>query len=168
MRHMTMLLMLAVLLAVFGCQRREDALATSPAETAIEPRQVVAGSATGQQVAWGGTLIRVENLRDRTRLEVLAYPLDRDGVPRINEQPTGRFLADHWGFLDPGDYTPGRRVTVRGTITGSESGKVGDAAYVYPRVEAVDTRLWQSVTATQGSGWWPPQLHIGIGVYGGF
>ncbi len=166
-RQLLILIMLLALFAGSACQRR-DALRTSPAETTLEPRQAAAGAAVlGQQVAWGGTVIRVENREDRTRLEVLAYPLDADGVPRVNRQPSGRFLSDHWGFLDPADYTPGRRVTVRGNIAGTVDGKVGEAIYRYPLLEAAETRLWETVPAASPGGWWPPQLHIGIGVYGG-
>ena len=166
MRSTLVLLVILALFTTTGCQRK-DSLKTSSAETAVQPRQVVAGAAVlGQQVAWGGTIIRVENFKDKTRLEVLSYPLDADGVPRINQQPNGRFLSDHWGFLDPGDYTPGRRVTIRGNLSGTVEGKVGEAAYSYPLVEGVEVRLWEA-TSAPANNWWPPQLHIGIGVWGG-
>jgi outer membrane lipoprotein len=157
----------AFLAATITACETTGALPALPEETVVQPYQVSAdGSDAGRRVAWGGTVIRVENLADRTRLEMLAFPLDSNGIPDTGGRPAGRFLADYRGFLDPVDYAPGRRATLRGVITGSHSGKVGDAPYQYPVIEAEDVRLWTS--GRSGGGWWPPQLHIGIGVYGGF
>ena len=168
LRPLFTLLGVILLLGVAGCQR-PDALRTTPAETDVQPRQVSqAGGGTfrGRPVAWGGSLIAVENLSDRTRLELLAFPLDRDGAPRTGSDPTGRFVAEFQGFLDPADYAPGRSVTVRGVLAGIYRGKVGEADYDFPVVEAGEARLWPR--SGDGYGAWPPQLHIGIGVYGGF
>jgi len=163
-------LLTAILLGmvISGCQPRPDALRLAPAETEIQPRQVVESAAyDGRQVAWGGIVVESRNLVDRTRIELLAFPLDNDGHPKVNASPTGRFLADYFGFLDPVDYGAGRRITVRGTLHGTQSGKVGEAAYTYPLVEAVEMKLWPDSSRTS-NGFWPPQLNIGIGVYGGF
>lgn len=163
------LLVFVLVLGAVACQRSAG-IRTAPDETAVQPRQVSeTGGFTGRPVAWGGNLIAIENLEDRTRLEVLAFPLDSDGVPDQGEPATGRFLAEYRGYLEPGDYAPGRLVTVRGTISRTREGKVGEAGYVFPVVESVEVRLWPPAGSAAGSsGWWPPQLHIGIGVYGGF
>jgi len=148
-----------------GCQRT-DPVRTTEADVTIQPRQAAAGGHAGRAVVWGGTLVAVQNLKDRTRLEVLAFPLDSDGYPEADDPSTGRFMADHFGFLDPADYAPGRRVTVRGNIRGVETGSVGDAPYRYPAVEVVDVRLWRA--DAPGDSFWSPRFHIGIGVYKGF
>lgn len=166
-RTLLPLLFAILLMGAAGCQRA-DALRVTPAETDVQPRQVSqAGgdSFRGRPVAWGGSIISVENLSDRTRLQLLAFPLDRDGVPGTGSDPTGRFVAEVPGFLDPADYAPGRSVTVRGLLGGIYRGKVGEADYDFPVVEAGETRLWPRSGDVYG---WPPQLHIGIGVYGGF
>ena len=165
MKHWIPAFGVVLLAGVLAACARTAGLRVSPAETAVQPQQV-SGSDAGRPVAWGGTVIAVENLADLTRLEVLAFPLNGDGVPDIDERPTGRFLADYRGYLDPVDYAPGRRVTLRGTISGTHSGKVGDAPYRYAVIEATEARLWPP--GRSGSAWWPPRLHIGIGVYGGF
>lgn len=160
-------LLTALLTAVMTACATTESLTISPDETVVQPYQVsAAGADTGRRVAWGGTVIRVENRSERTRLEMLAFPLGSDGVPDTGRSPTGRFMADYRGFLDPVDYAPGRRATLRGRITSSHSGKVGDAPYQYPVIEVEEVRLW--ISGRSEGGWWPPQLHIGIGVYGGF
>lgn len=155
----------AVVMAV-GCQSG-GGLRLGDEETAVQPNQVAeAGGFLGRQVAWGGMLVSADNLRDRTRLEILSFPLDGEGRPQVDEAPGGRFQADYFGFLDPIDYAPGRRLTVRGTLGPMRHGKVGESPYDYPVVEAVEVTLWPEKSSDGGL--WPPQLHIGIGVYGGF
>ncbi|MEN8174969.1 MAG: Slp family lipoprotein [Pseudomonadota bacterium] len=149
-----------------GCQQGNE-VRVSPQEVAVQPDRVAVDAQTyqGRQVAWGGSIVAVKNLKDRTEIEVLAFPLDKRGRPDLGEHPRGRFLARYWGYLDPADYTPGRHVTLRGTVSGVRQGRVGDAPYAYARLSVVEVRLWPPAS---GDGWWPPQLHIGIGVYGGF
>lgn len=150
-----------------GCQS-QGGLRLSDEETAVQPEQAVeAGGMPGRQVAWGGLLVSTDNLRDRTRLEILSFPLDEAGRPGVDETPGGRFVADYFAFLDPLDYKPGRQLTVRGTLGGMRRGEVGETPYLYPVVEAVEVTLWPE-SSVDGGGFWPPQLHIGIGVYGGF
>ena len=158
--------LLAALLVAAGCQSTGGGLRLGAEEVAVMPRAAVeAGGLPGRQVAWGGIIVDAKNLADRTRLEVLAFPLDADGYPDEGESPGGRFIADFFGFLDPVDHAPGRRVTIRGTIGRIESGRVGEASYDFPVVETVEVKLWPQ---TGDGSLWPPQLHIGIGVYGGF
>ena len=100
------------------------------------------GDYRDQQVRWGGAIIETENLADTTRLVVLSRPLFRDGEPRLTDENTGRFIAIVPGFLDPNDYASRRRVTVTGTLQGSQLDKVGEYPYRYPVVEAQAWYLW--------------------------
>ena len=52
------------------------------------------GNFNEAQIIWGGEVIQVENLASRTRIEVLAYPLDSSQRPRLKEPATGRFIAE--------------------------------------------------------------------------
>lgn len=156
---------IAFLWILAGCQS-SGGLRLGADEVAVTPQEAVAaGGMPGAQVAWGGIVLDVQNLRDRTRLEVQSFPLDSDGYPDAGASAGGRFIADYFGFLDPLDHAPGRRVTVRGTLNRLREGKVGEASYEYPVVETVEVKLWPE---HGGGTLWPPQLHIGIGVYGGF
>ncbi|MEZ5541755.1 MAG: Slp family lipoprotein [Pseudomonadota bacterium] len=99
-----------------------------------------------QQVRWGGSIIATENRKDATRLTVLGRLLYRDGEPRLTDDNAGRFIVRVPEFLDPKVYAPDRRITVTGTVRGTESGKVGEHTYVYPVVEAQAWYLWPQET----------------------
>jgi len=88
----------------------------------------------GREVRWGGTLVAVHNLPERTRLEIVARPLDREGRPRPVDRSPGRFLAEVAGFLDPAVYAEGRDITVRGRLAGVVHGRIGQHPYDYPLV----------------------------------
>ena len=135
---------------------------TSGVDTAVTPRQAVAEAERlqGRTVLWSGVVIDSTNLADATRLEVLAYPLGGDQGPDLDREPLGRFLVRRSGYLEPVDYHAGRAVTVLGRLAGTRSGKVGQAAYEYPLVDAERIHLWPAGGRARGS----PQFHIGVGV----
>jgi len=93
-------------------------------------------------VRWGGTVVAVENRENATWIEVVERPLNREGRPVDSRLSNGRFLAIVPEFLDPADYRSGRAITVSGSIDGSDTRKIGDAAYDYPKVVVADHQLW--------------------------
>lgn len=95
-----------------------------------------------QQVRWGGEILETENRENATWLTLLARPLEKDGKPKLTDKSRGRFLAKVPAFLDPKVYTADRKVTVRGTVNGSETRTVGEYRYNYPVVDASDWYLW--------------------------
>lgn len=117
------------------------------------------GQLAGQRVVWGGTIVQARNLRDRTELEVLAYPLDAGLSPDTSAQAQGRFLANKAGYLETVDYAPGRDVTLVGTVRGVRSGKVGATRYRFPVVTVQQLYLWPVRAGRQG-----PNVHFGVGV----
>jgi outer membrane lipoprotein len=133
---------LALVLLTGGCATPRLADDTGPT-----PADVIAGRAADGQVHWGGRIVGIENLRDRTRLEVLAFPLASDGEPLVTEAPQGRFIVERPGFLEPHDYAPDRRVEVRGRVAGTEVGEVGDASYRYPVVRGDQVTLWPDLSS---------------------
>jgi outer membrane lipoprotein len=95
-----------------------------------------------RDVRWGGDILVIENRENFTELTVLARPLSSNGEPSTTDASTGRFIVHIPTFIDPKEYTAGRLITVRGTIAGAETRKVGDYAYVHPVVKASDWYLW--------------------------
>lgn len=95
-----------------------------------------------QQVRWGGEILATENRQDATWLTVLARPLASNGKPDSTDRSEGRFMAKIPAFLDPTVYKAERKVTVRGSVDGSDTRNVGDYAYQYPVVDATDWYLW--------------------------
>jgi outer membrane lipoprotein len=126
----------------------------------LTPEQASAGNIQGQTVLWGGIIIDSKNLAQGTRLEILAYPLDSHHKPRTADQPIGRFLATRDSYLETVDYAPGRLVTLTGTLTGTQQGKIGDADYRYPNVAITALHLWSKHDAEGVD----TRLHFGIGV----
>ena len=98
--------------------------------------------AQGAHVRWGGRIIETEPQERETCFFVLDEPLDSQARPQRREQSRGRFVACKQGFYDPEVYTKGSDLTVTGTVGGSETRKVGDYDYAYPRVDADVVYLW--------------------------
>jgi outer membrane lipoprotein len=109
----------------------------TPAVAIAEPQY-----ATDRQVLWGGVILAVTNLAHSTLVEMQAYPLGYREKPQPDEAPLGRFLLEQKGFLEPTVYTGGRLLTVAGTITRIDTGKVGESEQAYPVVEAKQLHLW--------------------------
>lgn len=137
-----LLLLAAICLAATGC-------ATSPLDTSgvtsrATPSQVVEAmpGSRGERVQWGGQIVSIVNRDQSTHIEVLSYPVARDGFPNSYRKPTGRFVLEHRGFLEPVDYAPGRTVTVVGTVDSLIETSVGEAVFVVPLVRADQLKLW--------------------------
>ena len=143
------------------------ACATSPnfdtagIDTSLTPQQAVAGNQAiqGEPVLWGGVVINSTNLKDSTQLEILAYPLDSNQRPNRQQEPLGRFLAVHEGYLETTDYAQGRLITVRGIIFDNRIGNVGEAEYTYPVVNINQLHLWSKQSGSTES-----QVQFGIGI----
>lgn len=155
--------LLAGIVGLVACATGPD-LDLTGVDRTLTPARAAADikAARNQRVLWGGVLVQARNLKDATQLEVLGYPVDGKGKPKRNEPPQHRFLATHKGYLETADYAPGRMVTVVGTVTGTEEGKVGEARYVYPVVAAEQVYLWPREEERRGST--DPQIHFGVGV----
>ena len=96
----------------------------------------------GQRVRWGGTVVITTPGTDETCFEVVSRPLDAEARPRDSDQTEGRFVACVSGFYDPAIYTPGREITVVGTLGETTIGKIGDREYRFPRLAAEHVFLW--------------------------
>jgi outer membrane lipoprotein len=97
---------------------------------------------SNQHVVWGGKILAIDVKQTFALVTVLAKPLDSDGEPIQTDQSDGRFLARLSGFRDPAVFASGRSLTVAGTLTTSETRKIGDYDYVYPVVNVTSYRLW--------------------------
>lgn len=159
-------IVLAMALLLTACASGPNISTEGVNETAT-PGQAVAEieDLRNDEVIWGGAIVNSTNLQDTTRLEVLAYPLDSSQRPDTSAEPTGRFLTIKQGYLETADYRQGRLVTVKGTLTETQVGKIGQADYTYPVVESAQLYLWpeedQAVDSTPG-------VNFGFGIGIGF
>ena len=156
---------LAVLLSLLAACASGPTFDTSGVDHALTPRRAAAQvqDASGKRVLWGGVILAITNLRERTDIEVLAYPLGADNRPRRDNDPLGRFIVRQAGYLEPASYSEGRLVTVAGTVSGALPGKIGASDYAYPVVAAGQLYLWPRDSGYDGT-----SVHFGIGVGIGF
>ena len=159
-RHTAFAVMLCIggALLPSGCATPYD---IGNADVRVTPTEA-AKDAPGMQnhvVAWGGLIAAANNLKDKSELEVVGYPLDSENRPDRDATPTGRFIVIQSGYLETADYAPGRLITVVGTVTETRDGMVGNAKYVYPVVVAAKMHLWPKREERR-----EPSIHFGIGV----
>ena len=132
-----------------------DAVAAVPFEVARSPERFANGS-----VIWGGRVVGVNNLADRSEIEILAYPLDSSQRPKVGDTGNGRFIAVMHGFVEPMAYPDGALVTVAGKLNGSRAGKVGEADYVFPLVNVTQAHAWTAEEMQSGRS----NVHFGVGL----
>jgi outer membrane lipoprotein len=127
----------------------------------VTPQLAQAGNSyQGQQVVWGGMIIKTDVLKNMTRIEVLAFPVDNNGKPNQSAAAQGRFMVNHAGFLEPADYAAGRWISVLGDVGKNLQGKVGEAQYTFPVIEARQMHLWAEETPGSSN----TRFHFGIGI----
>lgn len=168
------ILLLASLLpcsVLIGCATTGEQCSRPLGDATTTPNAVVGGAVPkgGVQVTWGGVLAETRNRADNTQLEVVAYPLDDCGRPRLSQASTGRFIIHSPGYLEAGDYRHGRQVTASGRIDGLIDGRVGEASMRMPVLVSYKPRLWpERDEGTSGS--YRPRVSVGIGggTWGGY
>ena len=138
----------------------------------LVPSAAVADNHAGERIRWGGEIIKVSPGENETCFEILSRELDATARPRKRDNSDGRFIACRAGFYDPEVFTKGRDLTVVGTVSGIEVGRVGQFDYTYPKVAAEAVYLWppRPLVIEQRNAWpydpfWGPGF--GPGWWGG-
>ena len=158
--HRILIVLLALLLGACATGPRYP---TTGVDVGLQATEVATrpGSFSGTRVIWGGVIVATRNLDRHTEIEVLAYPLDNRQRPRTDRAPQGRFLLQETGYLEAVSHAPGRLITVTGTLVDKVQGRVGEAPYTYPLLEAQALHLWPLETGRESS---DTRFHIGVGV----
>jgi len=140
--HLLFLLMVGLLTAC--ASHVPEHIRTKPTVN-ITPKQVQKSPETfkGQTIRWGGTIIKIKNLKAETHLTILAQSLGSYGEPVGEDQSHGRFIAIVPFFLDPAIYAKERVITIFGEISAVETKKIDDFVYDYPVVKVKQHYLWQ-------------------------
>lgn len=123
---------------------RTPVLDTSEVNSFATPYEVTDGfpKDKGKRVNWGGQIISISNQADYTQMQVLAFPLAKDGYPNTYRKPVGRFVLNYPEFLEPDDYESGSLVTIVGTLTDLTAENIKDIEFVIPVVLAQQIQLW--------------------------
>lgn len=93
-------------------------------------------------VRWGGVIIDVENEQNYSLVQVLYYPLNNYGRPRLDKANEGRFLVKSPEFLDPAVYSKDTEITVAGILMGDIERTVGKKNLRLPQISANVIYLW--------------------------
>jgi len=117
---------------------------------------------TGKTIILGGKIIKTEIKERTTWIEVLQLPLDWRNKPQETDESGGRFLAFSTDFHDPAIFSPGRKITVLGLVSGKKTLPIGEKEYHYPILKIKEAHLWPEEPK---SGLF---FHFGIGLGGTF
>lgn len=152
-----------LILSISGCSMHRE---VDPAwAQQVTPAQISAATRPPParlQLVWGGSVQSVRNLRDRTRIEILALPLDRQRRPMLDGPASGRFIFEMPGFVEPAELPVGRLVTVIGDYAGKVGVRAQGRVRQLPRLKGERLRVWPAsdVHAPRPR----PDVHWGIGI----
>lgn len=158
-KRLLALLSLSVILG--GCASTPP-LNMEGVDPTLTPGQVAANpeAMLGRRVAWGGTIVATHNLKDTSEVEVLGYPLQASGRPDTGADAQHRFLVVRSGYLESADYRAGRLISAVGVVAGTRNGRIGEAPYKYPVLQAAQLYLWpKEEPGRSGS-----NVHFGVGI----
>jgi outer membrane lipoprotein len=138
----------AFLLLLGGCATAfpEDALRGVDRSVTVADLLGDPDAYVGRRVMIGGDILATRPKPGSTEIELLSKTLDADDRPRHGDSSNGRALVTTTAFLDPAVFAEHRRVTVIGTVTGTEERKIGELPYRYPVIAATDVKLWPRET----------------------
>ena len=98
-----------------------------------------------KKIRLGGKVLSATALKDSTKVEVLSFPVSGfSAKPFLSSTTDGRFIAYLKGFVDPKSLQD-QYITVGGVLKGTETGKIDQADYQYPVVEATAYKQWRLV-----------------------
>ncbi|SET31654.1 Slp family lipoprotein [Thalassotalea agarivorans] len=160
-------MLLVSTLALVGCAGIPDKLVVAD-EYSLTPYRQLDGATPaiyGQEARWGGVIAAINVKESTTELEVVNFPLSSSTRPQKDKETLGRFKLTFTGLLDPMVYKVGRSITALGTLSGVESGKIGEFPYQFPVLQANYVHLWKDVNKIDmrvrqdpywyNSGFWP-------------
>jgi outer membrane lipoprotein len=121
----------------------KDILNQVDSEISFEELLKDPGAYKGKMVLLGGVIVKTENKKEGTLLEIYQTEMDSYGRPINTDVSQGRFLALYEGFLDSEIYSKGRKITVAGVVDGEEVMKLGEIDYRYPYLSVQEIHVWE-------------------------
>ena len=150
-----------------GCSNL-PALIKNPPSVDLKYNEIIGNISKyrGVPLRWGGTVIEVENEEDLTRIQLLYYPLDSSGRPKLKKTTAGRFILETPKFLDPAVYRKDAEVTVAGTLESEAIRKIGNKTLKLPVISAQTLHLWPERYKNDCRGYNFSPYYYGIYPYG--
>ena len=96
----------------------------------------------GELARFSGVIAEITNKKRMTVLDVLYYPAQSNGRPKLKGEPAGRFRVKVDQFLDPAVYKRGKSITALGKLKAKETAKIGEYEYEYPTIDNGKVYLW--------------------------
>lgn len=115
----------------------------------------------GHMIILSGIVLKTENTKEGTLLQVLQRPAGFRGKPKDVDETSGRFLALDSRYLDVNVFTEGRAVTIAGEIQGMKTLPLDKTEYTYPLISVKELYLWPATRRYDDP---YPSVHIGFGV----
>ncbi|KKO20176.1 MAG: Slp family lipoprotein [Candidatus Brocadia sp.] len=119
------------------------------------------GRYKGQMIVLSGIVLKTENTKEGTLLQILQRPAGFRGKPKDVDETGGRFLALDSRYLDVNVFTEGRAVTIAGEVQGKRTLPLDKIEYTYPLISVKELYLWP---ATRNYHAPHSSVHIGLGV----
>ncbi len=131
--------------AFVGCAHifPKDILNQVDSEISFEALLKDPGVFKGKVVLLGGVIVKTENRKNGTLLEIYQTGMNSYGRPINTDVSQGRFLALYDGFLDSEIYSKGRKITIAGVVDGEEVMEIGEIDYHYPYLSVRELHLWE-------------------------
>jgi outer membrane lipoprotein len=135
------LILLCLLLS--ACSSLPPAIENAP-EIDISYKQAQQNIANykNAKVRWGGVIVDVENEQNSSLVQVLLYPLNGYGRPKLDKPSEGRFLIKSHEFLDPAVYEKDTELTVAGTLLEEVERKIGNKTLRLPVIASQIIHRW--------------------------
>ncbi|MEE8575025.1 MAG: Slp family lipoprotein [Thermodesulfobacteriota bacterium] len=161
-KHLILLFFTVILFS--GCAAVISKETLSRVDKTVSFKEIKANPAkfNGVAVLLGGKIVGIENVQNRTLIEIFEMPLNSSNRPVNPDKSSGRFIAASSDFLDPAIYEEGRMITIAGVVEGTLKRPLGQTTYSYPLVSLVEEHLFKEKESYR------PSLHLGVGVGGRF
>jgi outer membrane lipoprotein len=130
----------------------------------VSPQAVLADPEhhIGQVILVAGPILRTENRREGTLIEMLAYPTTARGMPDTSDPAIGRFQLLYPGYLDSLIYQQGRQIVAAGRVLGQRAETEGEAVHSHPLLHPLELKLLPEYPGYSSG------IRFGIGVGFGF
>jgi outer membrane lipoprotein len=119
-----------------------DVSRTADRTITFEQLQADPSSFKGKTVILGGLIASVRHVKSGTLIEIVQKELDYWGKPLRTKRTGGRFIVHQSRALDSLVFSPDREITIAGEVTGTEERSPGEAAILYPLINAKEIKLW--------------------------
>jgi outer membrane lipoprotein len=140
-----LLFLMAILFFLSGCAHviPKKIIQQANTEITFAELQKTPSAYQGELILVGGVIVKTENRKEGTLLEVYQTEMSRMGEPEKLDVSEGRFVALYEGFLDNAIYRKGRKVTIAGIVQGEKSMRIGELDYRCPYLLVKHIHLWE-------------------------